>query len=200
MKYVKIIGLIVTLISMNMYPGDAEKILENVRNKYNNIEDLSAVVTQSGKNPVFSGTIYYKKGDKFLLELQNMNIISNGNVIWNYYKKENKVIISNAGSEENSIFSFRTLLEVYPSQSILSSTKDGSYDVLILTPKAGTGINFSKAQLWINRENLVEKVEIMVNQQNNLKVMFSGYKLNSGISDNRFVFEIPKGSSVIDLR
>ncbi|RPI66444.1 MAG: outer membrane lipoprotein carrier protein LolA [Ignavibacteriales bacterium] len=199
MKYLNIIGLLVIFLSINIIAGDEEELLRNVKEKFNSIDDFSANVIQEGKNSFLNGKIYYKKENKFYLDLKNMTIVSDGITIWNHNKKENKVVVNDLGSEENSIFSFNTLLGEYPSKSNISSSKEGNFNVLILSPKEGSGLNFSEARLWINSEYLIEKVSV-INENNNITFNFSGYKINQDLPDSRFTFTAPKGSSIIDLR
>ena len=200
MKYFKIISLLITLFSVNAFSGDADQLLKNVRDKYNKLNDFSAGIMQEGKNPALKGIVYYKKENKFYFDLNNMAIISDGETVWNHNKKANKVIINDAVSDENSIFSFKTLLEVYPSKCSVSTASDGNLNILILSPNAGSGFNFKEARLWVNQENLVEKVAVTMLSSDSFEFRFSNYKLNRGIPDSRFVFKIPKGSSIIDLR
>jgi len=127
MKYFKILSFLTICLSINIYADDAGRLLNDVKEKYSKINDFTADIIQEGKNSVFNGKIYFKKENKFYLDLKNFSIISDGSTLWNFNKKENKVVINEAGSEENSFLSFNTLLEVYPSKCTLSSLNAVSY-------------------------------------------------------------------------
>lgn len=199
MKYIKILSFLAVCLSTNIFAEDADRLLNDLKEKYSKINDFSAGITQEGRNSVFTGKIYFKKGNKFHLDLKNFSIVSDGSTLWNYNKKENKVVINDADSEENSILSFNNLLEVYPSKCTLSSSNEGKYNILILTPISGSGLKFKQTRLWINSEDLVEKVFIE-GKDGNITFRFSDYKLNQDLPDSRFTFSAPKGSSIIDLR
>jgi outer membrane lipoprotein-sorting protein len=92
MKLLNKIFIIIVFLSQAAFPGDPDQTLKNVKDKFSTIKDFSAELKQGGKNQVFNGTIYYKKQNKFRIELKNMSIISDGSTIWNYNKKDNKVV------------------------------------------------------------------------------------------------------------
>jgi outer membrane lipoprotein carrier protein len=175
------------------------ELLKSVQSKYNSINTLSVNFTKSsGNKDDFSGKLYLKKENKLRIELKNNDIITDGETFWNYNKKENKVIINNYDESEPSEFSLNNFIQVYPSKSNLSSGEEGDYKTLTLEPKTSE-LNFTSAKLFINNDNLVEKVEIDSNSGKST-VTFSGYKLNRDIPDSDFTYSPPKGIKVIDLR
>jgi outer membrane lipoprotein-sorting protein len=101
-------------------------------------------------------------------------------------------------TEENFPFSFEKILNEYPSKSNLSSVSEGNQNILILTPKQGSGLNFRNARLWINKDNLVER--ILIEQDNTFDIYITDYRINQNIPESRFNFDVPEGTSVIDLR
>jgi outer membrane lipoprotein-sorting protein len=198
MNNLKYLVFALLLLSINTFASDADKLLKEVKDKFNSIKDFSAQINQDGKNSVFNGTVMFKKENKFRLELKNMTIISDGTTLWNYSKKENKVVIDEV-NEESFPFSLEILLNEYPSKSNLSSSTEGKFRILELTPKPGSRLNFTRARLWINEQNLVERINVE-NQQSGYSFRLSGYKLNQDTPDSMFSFKAPEGSRVIDLR
>ncbi len=179
--------------------ADNNELLKSVQSKYNSINTLAVNFTKSsGSKEDFSGKLYLKKENKLRIELKNNTIISDGETFWNYNKKENKVIINNYDSEEPTELSLNNFIQVYPSKSNVTSGEEGNYKTLTLEPKT-SDLNFNKAKLYINNDNLVEKVQIDSNSGEST-ITLSGYKLNQDIPDSEFTYSPAKGIKVIDLR
>jgi outer membrane lipoprotein carrier protein len=174
-------------------------LLKWVQSKYNSLNTLSVnFIKSSGNKEDFSGKLYVKKEDKLRIELKNNTIITDGRTFWNYSKKENKVIINNYDASEPSELSLNTLINVYPSKSNVSSGEDGNYRTLTLEPKTSE-LNFNSAKLYINSDNLVDKVIINSSSGKSI-ITFSGYQLDRDIPDSDFTYSPPEGIKIIDLR
>ncbi len=179
--------------------NNSNELLNAVQSKYNSINTLSTDFSKSsGNKEDFSGKIYLKKENKLRIELKNNTIITDGETFWNYNKKENKVIINNYDESEPSELSLNNFIQVYPSKSNVSSGEEGNYKTLTLVPKTAE-LNFSSAKLYINNDDLVEKV-IINSSTGKSTITLSGYKLNQDIPDSEFTYSPPKGIKVIDLR
>jgi len=192
--------LIFLFLITTTFAGDKEeKLLRALQNKFETINELIVdIVQKSGGKEILSGKLSYKKENRFHLELKNNLIVSDGSTIWNYNKKENKVIINNVDESDPSYFSFKSIVYDYPSQCYLTSEQNG--EVLVLTPKENSDLNFTKAKLRINKENLVSKIVLEGAGTGDVEVVFSNYKLNQNLSDSKFKFTPPEGSTIIDLR
>lgn len=197
---IRYLSLIFILLFSRAFAGDKEdKILNALQNKFETINDLIVnVIQRSGGKEVFSGKLSYKKENRFHLDLKNNLIVSDGSTTWNYNKKENKVIINNIDETDPSYFSFNSIVYTYPSQCSLTSEQNG--EILVLVPKENSDLNFSKATLWISKDNLISKIILEGISAENVEVSFSNYELNRGFADTKFKFTPPKGSSIIDLR
>jgi len=96
-------------------------LLKAVQDKFETIEDLSANIRQStGGKESLSGKIFYKEENKFYLELKNLNIVSNGTTVWNFNKKENKVIRNEFDESDPSALSLSEIINEYPEESNLT--------------------------------------------------------------------------------
>jgi outer membrane lipoprotein carrier protein len=179
--------------------NNSSELLKSIQAKYNSINTLSVNFTKSsGGKEDFSGKLYLKKDNKLRIELKNNTIITDGKTFWNYNKKENKVIINNYDPSEPSELSLNTFINDYPSKSNLSSGEEGNFKTLVLVPKTPE-LNFNRAELFINKDDLVDKV-IIDSKSGKAVITFSDYKLNRNIPDSEFTYSPPEGIKVIDLR
>jgi outer membrane lipoprotein-sorting protein len=97
------------------------------------------------------------------------------------------------------LLSINYLIYQYPSECDLSLSSEGSKTVLVLKPKSKRN-NLGEVKLHITKENLVDKAVIQNQSTGTMEVSFSNYKLNQKISDSKFSFTAPEGTTVVDLR
>jgi outer membrane lipoprotein carrier protein len=185
---------------VSVYGQDnSSDLLKALQTKYNSANTISVNFTKfSGSKEDFSGKLFLKKDNKLRIELKNNTIISDGKTFWNYNKKENKVIINNYDPSEPSELSLNTFINDYPSKSNLTSGEEGNYKTLTLVPKTSE-LNFNSAKLFINKDDLVDKV-IIDSNSGEAEIAFSNYKIDRGIPDSEFTYSPPEGIKVIDLR
>ncbi len=197
MKRIKVLLAALLFINISTFSQTNNKLLNAVQEKYNSLSSISAHFIQSigGKSSV-PGKIYYGKGNKFRIELKNNLIICNGETLWNFSKKQNKVVINKYDPEDPSSLSIDAILFDYPAKCT-SVVENG---VIILTPKEGSNLEFSKAELWVNDSDLIEKVLIEDPNQGTIEVSLSNYNLDQKFSQSEFTFTPPEGSKIIDLR
>ena len=175
-------------------------LLKKVQDKYSSINSFSADFKQYSGDKKISGKFFYKKGNNIRIETKTSIIVSNGTTNWNYNKKQNKVIISSYDDSNASMFSFNKIIYDFPSESDVEQTIENGDDIVIITPKAGSDLNFNKVKLWISNNNLVKKIGIKGNDNSLLTIELSNYKINQNLADSQFSFTPPEGSKVIDLR
>ncbi len=192
--------ILLLFLSLNLNAQDNSKqLLKSLQNKFETIKDLTADILQkSGGKDILSGKLSYKKENKFHFDLKNNLIVSDGLTIWNYNKKDKKLIINNIDETDPSLFSFKSIIYDYPSQCTISSEKEG--EVLVFVPKENSELNFSKAKLWINRDNLIDTIIIINKEAVDIEINFINYTLNQNLTDTKFKFTPPEGSTIIDLR
>ncbi|MCL6493222.1 MAG: outer membrane lipoprotein carrier protein LolA [Ignavibacterium sp.] len=200
MKNTLLIGFIL-LFSFFLYAqSDANSILRELRNKFNSINDLTVDYSQkAGGKIILNGKIIFKKDNKYRVENKNQIVGSDGVAAWNYNSTQKKYIITNYDSESNSIYSINYLVYQLPDECILSARTEGNLKVLELTPKS-TNLQFKRIELWINTDNLIQKIVLSDLNNNTNEISLSNYKLNQKISDSLFSFNPPEGTKVIDLR
>lgn len=200
MKNILLTGFIL-LFSFSQYAqSDANSILRDLQNKFNSIIDLTVDYSQkAGGKVILNGKIIFKKENKYRVENKNQIVGSDGISAWNYNSIQKKYIITNNDAESNSIYSINYLVYQLPNECLLSARTEGNLKVLELTPKS-TNLQFKKIELWINSDNLIQKIVLSDLNNSTNEISLSNYKLNQKISDSLFSFNPPEGTKVIDLR
>lgn len=192
--------IIVCLLLPVFAQDNAQKILKEVQGKYETINDISADFTQAGQGGNSTkGKFFYKKEQKIRIEFKNLTIIANGQTTWNYNRKDNKVIISNYDESDPFALSMEKLVYDYPKNSVVKDLSKNNQKILELTPQSSE-YNFKNIKIWIDKDNLINKVVFEDITSGTTEITFSGYNLNSGLTDSKFSFTAPEGCSVIDLR
>jgi outer membrane lipoprotein carrier protein len=192
--------LLLFTVGLNYY-AIGDKLLADLQDKFKEVKDLSAEFKQSTNGKVVvSGKFFFKKEDKLRIEFKNSILISDGSTNWNYSQKENKVIISKNDDNNASPFSLRTVIFDYPKECLVSSEMENGIEVLILTPNKESSIGYSLIKIWVNNENLINRIILKDKAENLTQIDFSKYKVNQKITDSKFNFTPPEGSKVIDLR
>jgi outer membrane lipoprotein carrier protein len=134
------------------------------------------------------------------IEFKSSTLISDGATNWSYNHKEHKVIISKNDENNASPFSLQKVVYDYPKECVVASEMDNGVEILVLTPNQDSSIGYSSIKIWINKENLINRIVLKDKADNLIQIDFSKYKVNQKISDSKFNFTPPEGSKVIDLR
>jgi outer membrane lipoprotein carrier protein len=193
---------LISILKLNVSFGQdsASDILQNIRDKFETINDLSADLTQSvNGNLNFNGKVYYKKENKLRFEFKNILVISDGENAWNYNQKDNKVIITDYENEGNKILSLRQIIYEYPEDCEMSTYESEGQRVLELIPK-NDNFSFNFIKLYLSNDYLIKKALIDDPASGTVELSLSDYQLNKNIPDSFFQFSPPEGSQVIDLR
>ena len=195
-----LISFLVLFCSTVGFTQNAESVLKSLQNKFDSITDLSTDVAQksNGKTSL-SGKMFFKKENNLRIEFGNQTIVADGKTSWNYSKKDKKVIISDYDEAGSGLLSINYLVYQYPSECDLSLSSDGSKQILNLKPKSKKN-NLGEVKLYITNENLIDRAVISNPATGTIEVSFSNYKLNQNLSDSKFSFIAPEGTTVVDLR
>lgn len=195
-----LISLLTLLLSTAVFSQSAESVLASLQNKFDSITDLTSDIAQknSGQSSL-TGKMYFKKENSIRLEVGNQTIVADGKTSWNYNKKNKKVIISDYDEAGSGLLSINYLVYQYPSECDLSLSTEGSSQILNLKPKSKKN-NLGEVKLYISKENLIDKAVISNPGSGTMEVSFSNYRLNQNLSDSKFSFTTPEGTTVVDLR
>ncbi len=196
------ISLFVLLLSTVGFTQNAESVLKSLQNKFDSVTDLTSDIAQKNNGQSnLTGKMYFKKENNIRLELGNQTIVADGKTSWNYNKKNKKVIIGDYDEAGSGLLSINYLVYQYPSECDLSLSSEGSKQILILKPKPKSNKNnLGEVKLYISKENLIDKAVISNPASGSMEVSFSNYKLNQNLSESKFSFTAPEGTTVVDLR
>ena len=188
------------VLFFSLQVSDGSDLLEQLQDKYNTVNDFTSSfkqVSESGQSS--RGKFYYKTGDKFRIELNSRVMLSDGESVWNYSKKRNKVIITPIDDNTTS-FSINDYVFKYPKQCTVKQLEnENGKRILWLKPNTHD-LNFKEAKLVIGADNLIDELKLTDLMDNNYHVYLSDTKVNQNLSDKLFTFEKMEGTQVIDLR
>lgn len=197
--------LIILFIPLLISAQSAEEIVKNIQNKFDTIEDLKADFIQkinssaSDKPVSLQGKFFYKKGNKFRIEVRNRFITSDGSTVWNYDNSTDKVVISNLDDEASS-FSLEKIVYEYPSKCEVQKSESGSDNYsLILNPK-NSDLFFKSAIITTDKSYIITNVVITDFNGTEFIFILNSVKINSNLSSKLFIFSASEGTQVIDLR
>jgi outer membrane lipoprotein-sorting protein len=173
-------------------------LFDALKNKYGNLKSVSATIYN--KADKIEAKMIAEKGNKYYINANDVILVSNGETIWNYSKKDNKVVISSVDSydvKQSLDYIFFTFMTDFDPVSM--NDKGKSYLLeLVFNKKMNTTID--KLFLKINKKNLtIEKIQM----QSGYSVQtweIKNLKLDPKIKDGTFKFKIPKDAEVVDLR
>ncbi len=184
-------------------------VYDKVLSKYSGVKSVTFSFV-SKEQPGYKGTVKAKTGNKYIITTGGRSITCSGKTIWNYTKKDNKVVISNYEEAENDELSlekiFFDFLEQYKAISITKSISSGgppAWDLVLEPKKKATKVgsmSLSKVVIRIDRNNY-SLLSITINDNGVMQTWgLSRIKLNKEYNDSVFNFPIPEGASVVDLR
>lgn len=210
MRHIKTLVIILIALNFTFANDDAKGILKKVHKKYEALKDATVEFSQnmvfavSKMEQNFAGTLKMKKGNKYRIELEHQTIVTDGYTVWSYYHTTNQIIIDKYKEDPKSFSPDKVLVNVPQNYNTFMLGYESLFDkktaVIKLTPKDDR--SFTKSlKVWIDmKEYLMRKIEIVDISDNISTYTISSIKLNTGISDNVFKYEVPKGVETVDLR
>jgi len=189
---------------------DAAEIIKNVKHKYEEIESFSADFKQvfkwklAAETQEHQGKIILQGADKFRIETSDQLIISDGTTIWTYSKINNQVIIDAIGKANDVILPREIFLKFSKEyneklQGEERITNSDCYIVHLIAKNED--IFIKEMKIWIDKKAwLTLKIE-HIDINNNLTVYsLDNIITNKKIAAEEFVYKIPPGIEVIDMR
>jgi chaperone LolA len=188
----------------------AEDVLEKVRKRYDAVNDAELRFSQKVRFPLtkveqqLSGTLFIKKKNKYRVEMDEQTIVTDGQTIWSYSAANNQVMIDNFKQDEQSLSPEKILVGAPDNYTatIVGEEKLGGNEttVLKLVPKGEQSFIHS-LRLWVDQKDwMIRQVEVVDLSEKQTLYTVLQLRTNTGLQDSRFVYQIPKGADVVDLR
>ncbi|MCK5573842.1 MAG: outer membrane lipoprotein carrier protein LolA [Bacteroidetes bacterium] len=188
----------------------AEEVLENIREKYETIDDAAVRFSQHVRFAManieqqITGVLYVKKGDRYRVELDDQTIVTDGTTVWSFSRLNNQVLIDDFAMDERA-FSPENILVKAPSKfapTLLGPERIQDVETLVIKLVPRDPETFVQSmKVWVNPDTwLMVKVELVDANGKETTYVVNEVQINPGLDDGRFVFQIPDGVDVVDLR
>ncbi len=189
---------------------NAQEMLENVKHKYDSIKDAEFKFSQqirfaiSKKEQTVTGTLAIKKGNKYRVETGKNTIVTDGATVWSYSTASNQVLIDKFKENERSLTPEKILSgapkDYTPSLAGTEKLGKVQTQILKLVPKSEDSM-VGTMRLWVDEATwMIKKAEIVDDNGKVTLYTVNEARINTGMPDSRFTFQVPNGVEVIDLR
>lgn len=199
----------------------ADAFFSSISDTYAKINDYSATITIStfagSRSDSMSGRALFKKPDLLRIDFTNpdeQTIVFNGDVLTIYLPSYNVVLnqtVDKTASSGTSGASLATpqglsLMKRYYSIAYESSADPVSLDekssekvVALLLTRRSTTEMFRTIRLLVNPESkLIRRIDARTIAGDQIAFDFTGYSLNQGLLDNRFVYDSPASANMFN--
>ena len=188
----------------------AQEVLEKVRKKYDSITDAQLKFSQKTTfemtkvEQIVMGTLFLKKTNMYRVETDAQTIVTDGKTVWSYSVANKQVLIDNFKVNENGISPERILTGA-PTEftsTLIGKDKLINTDVLVLKLAPSNDVSMVKTmKLWVDNSTwLIKKAEIVDVNGKQTDYLVTEVKINTGLQDSRFIYQVPEGAEVVDLR
>jgi outer membrane lipoprotein carrier protein len=189
------------------------EIIEKIQEFHKNTQDIKADFTQESfiksinNTSILKGDVYFKKGGMMLWDYQKPDpkkIISDGKILWIYSPLDSQVIVSQLEKAFNTKIPVNFLQGIgelsKDFHSSLKKSRDKNYHELELIPKK-PDISIKKVELLISKGNFqIENICLYDQFGNYNRIIFENLKINRNLKNDIFLFEIPEGVEVINIK
>jgi outer membrane lipoprotein-sorting protein len=189
---------------------DPREVLEKVRKKFESVRDAEMKFTQrtrfslSKLEQTVSGTLTMKKERKYRIETDDQTIVTDGTTVWSHSLANKQVLIDTFKDDERSLSPERILSGAKGdfAPTVLGREKVGKWETVVvrLVPRGDQSL-VTSLRLWVDAGDwLIRKAEVIDVNGKETTYTVGEFRLNTGVPDSRFVFQIPPGVETVDLR
>lgn len=181
---------------------------DGLKKTYSGVNSLEAAFHQKifiaslKKERTFEGDFYYKRHKGFLWKYRTPKVkffLYDGQYMWQG-EDEKPFVVKERIRKEKTTGTFLDLIEDIARMDELFTLKQqsiaGSLEVLEIVPKKDSTVNAAK--IWIDKQNIVRKIEIHEFTGNVNTIEFSAVKINQGVDDGRFIYRPEKGKEIVE--
>ena len=187
---------------------DSSSPFDGLKKTYSEVNSLEAVFHQKifiaglKKERMFEGDFFYKRHKGFLWKYRTPKVkffLYDGKYMWQG-EDEKSFVVKERIRKEKTTGTFLDLIEDIARIDELFTLKQqsvaGSLEVLEIVPKKDGTAN--SAKIWIDKQNVVQKIEIREFTGNINTIEFSAVKINRGVDDARFIYRPEKGKEIVE--
>ncbi|MDH3253257.1 MAG: outer membrane lipoprotein chaperone LolA [Ignavibacteria bacterium] len=199
------------LVARPLHASDtAEDVLERVRDRYDKITDARLYFTQmvtmtlAGIEQKVSGTLYIKKTNMYRLEMPERTVVTDGKTVWSYSVPNKQVLVDRFKLTSGSLTPEQILTGAPEDffSTLLDPEQLGDSRTLVvkLVPRNDASL-IQSLKLWVDDKSwLIKKVELVDVNEKKTEYLVRDIRMNSGLPDSQFTYQIPEGVEVVDLR
>jgi len=210
-----LLGKIVIIFSLLIRAGygidyiSVIDVVKKVKKQYKNLKTFIANFNQqsiiNSRKIKYKGKLFYKRPRKLRIEYKfpkGQIVVSDGKIMWIYIPYQ-KIVgrqeLKNQSYDEQinlklgipflfSRYSYKFGKEEQP---VFINNK--WYYTIILTSKH-IKKNFKRIKLWVSKSSyIIEKMIGQISKKKKIIIEFSNIEINKEISDDLFIFRVPKG-------
>ena len=196
---------LVLLCSTELLSQDSKNdLFAQLRKRYGNMNSLE--VKFIGVEPIsgMKGTLKAMRSGKYMLELSDRKIISDGHTIWNFQPSRKNVTINaikNRPSNSLDIVLFNFLYNYQPKEIQEYTIGNTVHHGLELIPKNGKSVLGIKSLTMYVKKGSSEIKRISAMDGNQKQVWeVESLTINGGLKDAHFTFTPPKDAEIIDMQ
>ncbi|KAA3612037.1 MAG: outer membrane lipoprotein carrier protein LolA [Calditrichaeota bacterium] len=210
MKFLINIILIFAALQFS-FAQDVEDIIEDVQERYDEIEDISATFKRiesfklTGTVSETVGKIYIKDGVKYRFESDDQSIATDGKTVWTYNSISKQFIIDNVRKNSGALLP-RDMLFKYPKEyysTLLGEAEVDGKDVFIikLDPRENVHGFVKSMKIWVEDDEwLIRRIEITDLTDNKSTYEISKILIDEDLKDDFFVLQASDEMNVVDMR
>ncbi len=187
-----------------------KEIVKKVEKTYKQLKSLQADFTQefkwelAGETQTVQGTLYLQDGNKYRIETDSQEIVTDGTTVWTFSKKSEQVIIDVLETSDenpmpkNLLFKYS---EEYKPIFVAEEEIDGHKTYLLnLVPKDEEPF-IKSMRIWVDTDDwFTRKIEQVDINDNVNTYMVANIQKNVKLDASIFSFEVLPGYEVVDMR
>jgi chaperone LolA len=181
---------------------------DELKKTYGGISTLDAgfqqkiFISNIKKTREFNGEFFYKRGKGFLWRYtkpKEKYFLYDGQFMWQDDGEKTFVLKEKINKEKTGGTFFDLVEDITKIDDLFTLKQEsvsGDMTVLDLVPKKEG--NITAAKVWIDKQNLVRKIEIKEFTGNINTIEFSAVKVNQSVSDAKFIYKPDKKKEIIE--
>lgn len=188
----------------------ATAILDKVKLKYDAYESLQAqfnLTIQSGEDEFLQEGKLSVKGDKYKVEMDDNDVISDGKTVWFHQKLNKEVQINNPDPDDTNMISPANMLKIYEKDfvyALVGETREKNRNVYKIEFKPTNNFEeYSKLRVTIDKTTLqITRMKVFSKDGMRYIMEVKDLKSDVSLSDSFFSFD-PESCTdchIIDLR